>query len=292
MSTTLVSSAEGVSALVETLRTADRIALDTEGNSFHAYRDRVCLIQLSVGNSPEMFLVDPLAVDPSPLGEIFADPAHQLVVHGGDFDVRSLRRDFKFSFGRLFDTMLAAQTLRLPELGLAALLRTELGVVIGKGEQRSDWGRRPLRSEQLSYAAEDVRHLLPLALKLTEQLVSKGNLPVADAKFEKLRHLVARENPFDPTAFRKMRGARALSQPQLSVLETLWVGRDQLSRQLDRAPFKVIGEQAMIEVARRLPPNLEGLRQVPGVSDHFVRQLGAHVVAAVALASAKPDTQR
>ncbi len=132
----LVDTGEGLEKLVAELREASDIALDTEGNSFHAYRDQVCLIQLAVGlRDPRIFLLDPLAVDPRALTEIFADPKHRLVVHGGDFDVRSLRRDFGFTFGRMFDTMMAAQTLRLPELGLVALFKQELGVTIEKGEQ-------------------------------------------------------------------------------------------------------------------------------------------------------------
>jgi len=276
----LVNTEEGLEKLVAELREASDIALDTEGNSFHAHRDQVCLIQLAVGfQDPHIFLLDPLAMDSRPLAETFADPRHRLIVHGGDFDVRSLRRDFGFTFGRMFDTMMAAQTLQLPELGLVALLKQELGVTIGKGEQRSDWGRRPLRQEQLAYAAEDVRHLLPLAAKLEAQLVAAGKLPAAEAQFEKLRHLVAREKSFDAGGFRRMKGARGLGEAQLRVLEMLWLGRERLAIELNRAPFKIIGEQAMVEVARRSPTDLESLRKVPGVGDLIVRRLGQELIA-------------
>jgi ribonuclease D len=286
----LVNTPEGLRTLLAQLGGASDIALDTEGNSFHAHRDQVCLIQLAVGlEHPHIFLLDPLAVDPRPLAETFADPRHRLIVHGGDFDVRSLRRDFGFTFGRMFDTMMAAQTLQLPELGLVALLKTELGVTIGKGEQRSDWGRRPLRAEQLAYAAEDVRNLLPLASKLEAQLVAAGKLPAAEAQFEKLRHLVAREKAFDTGAFRKIKGARGLSVDQLRVLEALWLARERLAIELNRAPFKIIGEQAMVEVARRGPRDLESLRKVPGVGDLVVRRLGQEIVAAVVAAAANPE---
>ncbi len=283
----LVNTPDGLRALLAELGGALDIALDTEGNSFHAYRDQVCLIQLAVGfQDPHIFLLDPLAVDPRALAETFADPRHRLVVHGGDFDVRSLRRDFGFTFGRMFDTMMAAQTLQLPELGLVALLKTELGVTIGKGEQRSDWGRRPLRPEQLAYAGEDVRHLLPLARKLEAQLLTAGKLPAAEAQFEKLRHLVAREKSFDVTGFRKMKGARGLGHAQFRILEMLWLGRERLAIELNRAPFKIIGEQAMVEVARRSPMDLESLRKVPGVGDLIVRRLGQEIVAGVIAAVA------
>ncbi len=282
----LVDSSAGVDGLIAELGRAPDIALDTEGNSFHAHRDQVCLIQLAVaqpgvGAEPLIYLLDPLAVDPRPLAPIFADPRHRLVVHGGDFDVRSLRRDFGFDFGRMFDTMIAAQTLQRPQLGLVALLKQELGVTIGKGEQRSDWGRRPLRQEQLAYAGEDVRHLLPLAAKLEAQLGAAGKLAAAEAQFEKLRHLVAREKSFDPAGFRRIKGARGLDQAQLRVLEALWLGRERLAAELNRAPFKIIGEQGMVEVARRLPHDLESLRKVPGVGDLIVRRMGQEVLDAV-----------
>jgi len=281
----LVNDAVGLRALSAALREAPDIAVDTEGNSFHAYSDSVCLIQLAVGlEAPRIFLLDPIAVDPRPLADIFADPQHRLVVHGGDFDVRSLRRDFGFAFGRMFDTMLAAQTLKLPELGLVALLKRDLGVTIGKGEQRSDWGRRPLRPEQLAYAAEDVRYLLPLAAKLEAQLVAADKLGAAQVQFEKLRHLVARAKSFDAEGFRRIKGARGLGRAQLGVLEKLWLGRERLALELNRAPFKIIGEHVMIEVARRSPADLESLRKIPGVGDLIVRRLGPEVIAAIAVA--------
>jgi ribonuclease D len=287
----LVNTAAGLTELIAALREASDIAVDTEGNSFHAYKDSVCLVQLAVGfDEPRIFLLDPIAVDPRPLTHIFADPRHRLVVHGGDFDVRSLRRDFGFSFGRMFDTMLAAQTLKLPELGLVALLKRELGVTIGKGEQRSDWGRRPLRPEQLAYAAEDVRYLLPLAAKLEAQLVAAAKLVAAEFQFEKLRHLVAREKFFDPEGFRQIKGARGLGRLQLQTLEKLWLGRERLALELNRAPFKIIGEPAMVEVARRNPADLESLRKVPGVGDLIVRRLGQELVAGIQASNQASET--
>jgi ribonuclease D len=247
------------------------IALDTEGNSFHDYADRVCLIQIGIPGRE--IILDPLAVKPDPLAPILANPEHLLVVHGGDFDVRSLRRDFGFSFGRMFDTMLAAQTLGLRELGLAALIRARQGIELTKAQQRSDWGRRPLRPEQVSYAAADVRFLLSLQLGLELDLIATGKRALAEIQFEKLRHLVARPKQFDPEGFFKMRGARSLDEPNRRVLRALWVGREEMARSLDRPPFKVIGESVMLEVARRLPATPQELRAIPGVSDQVVRGL-------------------
>jgi ribonuclease D len=252
------------------------LAVDTEGNSFHVYFERVCLIQIG---APGLELVlDPLAVDVKPLAPLFADPARLLVFHGGDFDIRSLRRDFGFTFGRVFDTMIASQVLALPELGLAALLKARLDVTIAKGEQRSDWGRRPLREEQLRYAAADIRHLLPLWDGLDKQLQAAGKREEAEKRFQKLRQVVARVRVFDPQGWRKLRQARSLDPEGAALLGALWVGREELARALDKPPFKVVGEQAMLEVARRKPHTLEELRKVPGVSELLVRKLGGILV--------------
>ncbi len=274
----IVRDAAGLEALAVRLAREPRVALDTEANSFHAYFERVCLLQL--GFWDEQILVDPLAVDVRPLGPLFADPARLMVVHGGDYDVRILRRDFDFQLGRVFDTMLAAQILALPELGLAALLRNRLGVAIEKGEQRSDWGRRPLRPEQLQYAAADVRYLLRLEEDLSRELAAKNRAAAAEASFEKLRRLVAREKRFDESGYLKLRQARQLGERERELLRLLWIGREALARQLDRPPFKIIGEQAMVEVARRLPTSIEELRRIPGVGEIAVRGLGEQLIQA------------
>ena len=273
-----VGDAAALGALIERLAREPTIALDSEADSFHVYFEKVCLIQIGVPG--EAYLVDPLAVDVRPLAPTLADPAHLWVVHGGDFDVRSLRRDFGFQFGRLFDSMLAAQALRLPELGLAALLRSRLGVTIMKGEQRSDWGRRPLRAEQRRYAAADVHHLLRLERDLSAALDVANRRKVAELSFEKLRHLVAREKRFDEKGYLKLRGARAFGARELELLRELWVGREALARELDRPPFKVVGEQSMVEIARLLPQDREALRRIPGVSDLLVRRLGEAILRA------------
>jgi ribonuclease D len=254
------------------------VALDTEGNSFHAYFDRVCLIQ--VGIPGREVLLDSLALKIEPLAPLLADPARLLVVHGGDFDVRSLRRDFGFSFGRMFDTMLAAQTLGLKGLSLAALVRERLGIDLAKGQQRSDWGRRPLRPEQLVYAAADVRFLLRLQASLESDLVAAGKRSAAEAQFEKLRHLVARPKRFDAEGYLRLRQARSLSEPSRRVLKTLWLGREALARSLDRPPFKVIGESVMLEVARRLPADEKELRAIPGVSELVTGRLSGDIARA------------
>jgi ribonuclease D len=274
----LIADAAGLQTLISRLEREPVVALDTEGNSFHAYVERVCLIQL--GLPDRQVLVDPLNVDVRPLGPLLADRSRLWVLHGSDFDVRTLHRDFGFRLGRLFDTMVAAQTLKLPELGLAALLKRNFGVDLRKGEQRSDWGKRPLTPPQRIYAAADVRWLLPLHGRLAEALTTEGAAAKAQAQFEKLRVVVARERHFDPEGYRRLKGARGLDAKGQALLRAFWCAREEMARELNRPPFKVVSEATMVEVARTQPGDLVALRKLSGVSDLVTRRIGPLLVPA------------
>src|SRR4029453_5331053 len=111
--------------------------------------------------------VDPLAgEDMSALAPLLADPGIVKILHGADYDVTTLKRDFGFRFASLFDTMIAARFLGLPEVGLQAVARAELGVELSKESQKDDWSRRPLTPVQEAYALADVQHLIPLHTRL------------------------------------------------------------------------------------------------------------------------------
>jgi ribonuclease D len=139
-----VRTPEALVALARTLEGCRAIGLDTESDSLYHHFDKVCLLQLATDRG-EAVLVDTLAVrDLSPLAPALADPALVKVLHGADYDVSTLKRDFGFAFASLFDTMIAARLLGKSEVGLAALARDELGVVLSKDSQKDDWSRRPL----------------------------------------------------------------------------------------------------------------------------------------------------
>src|SRR6266540_2379732 len=161
-----VADAAALGALVDRLRGEPIIALDTESNSFHVYRERVCLLQVSTRTGD--FVVDPLAVDPAPLGEILCD-GRETVLHGADYDVRCLRREYGWRLPRLFDTMAAARRLGRAGLGLSALVEGQFGVRLSKTFQRADWGRRPLTREQLTYAALATHYLLAIHTVLSAE---------------------------------------------------------------------------------------------------------------------------
>ena len=215
-----------------------RVAIDIESNGFFRYPERVCLIQLAVGDS--VFLIDPLAVpDVTPLGKLIGDSAVEKVLHSGDYDIRSLDRDYGFRVRNLFDTSIAAAFVGSTSLGLAAVLQEYLGVEVGKSKrlQRSDWSIRPLNAEAREYAAQDVRHLAPLRATLGERLAALGRLDWVDEECERLAG-VRYQPPDREWSFASMKGSRVLDGRGLAVLRSLHRFREQEAVRRDRAAFQ------------------------------------------------------
>jgi ribonuclease D len=274
----LVADPGGLASLAEALAGEPAVALDTESNSFHVYRERICLLQLSTPRAD--FVVDPIAVDPRPLGPVLLD-GRELVLHGADYDVRCLKREYGWAVPRLFDTMAAARRLGRPGLGLSALVEAQFGARLSKEFQRSDWGRRPLSSEQLRYASLDTHFLLPLHDLLRRELEARGLAAEAEEEFGRIAAVEPRPRVFDPEGWRRLKAARGLDPAARAALRALWAVREERASALDRPPFKVLGEHAMVELARRRPRNPEELIQVPGMSPGLARKVGEMVLAAV-----------
>jgi ribonuclease D len=273
-----VADSAAFQALLAALRPEPVLALDTESNSFHVYRERVCLLQLSTPGAD--YIVDPFAVDVRPLGEILCD-GRETVLHGADYDVRCLRREYGWRLPHLFDTMVAARRLGRPGLGLSALVEAKFGVRLSKAHQRSDWGRRPLTREQLAYASLDTQFLLPIADEFKAELASKGLTALAEQEFQRISEVVAREKVFDAEGWRRLKGARELDPAGQRVLRALWLAREARADAEDRPPFKVLGEPTMLEIARRRPAEPGALERIPGVSAQVLRRLGDAIATAL-----------
>ncbi len=192
------------------------VALDTESNSFHVYRERVCLVQLSTRASD--YVIDPFAVDLRLIGQALA-AVPTLVLHGADYDVRCLKRAYGMRLTGLFDTMAAARRLGRPGLGLSALVERHFGARLSKDFQRSDWGRRPLSAEQVRYAALDTHFLLPLHDLLARELREGGHEEEAQREFERIAAAEPRPKIFDPEGWRHLRGARQLDSARTRAAE-------------------------------------------------------------------------
>src|SRR6059058_1936782 len=163
----LITSAVQLHELVSRIESVDRVAVDTEADSLHCYREKLCLLQISLPGRD--YIVDPLAnVDLAPLRT--ALERKEIVLHGADFDLRLLRRGLTFTAQRIFDTVIGARLLGIREFSLAALVRRYFDSELGKGSQKANWARRPLSARMLEYAMNDTHYLLPLAERFEAQL--------------------------------------------------------------------------------------------------------------------------
>jgi ribonuclease D len=232
--------------LIERIGAAKRVAVDTEADSLHNYFEKICLIQLSLGE--EHYLVDPLAgLDLSGFLEALA--VKPLILHGGDYDLRIMRTSLGFRSRReVFDTMIAAQLLGIEQIGLAALIERFLGVTIEKTGQKSDWSRRPLSEKQLSYAVNDTRFLEPLAQCLARELSERGRLGWHAESCRAMVESTGHDKSRDPEDAWRISGAGRLTRRQLAYLRELWHWRDEHARRANQPPFKVFGNQQILEL--------------------------------------------
>jgi ribonuclease D len=284
----LVADADSLGRLARVLAASAVVAVDTESNSLHAYRERVCLLQFSVPGAD--YLVDPLGLpDLGPLAPLFANPGQQKIFHAAEYDILCLRRDYRFEFANIFDTMSAARTLGWPQVGLAAILDTQFGVTMNKKHQRADWKRRPLTPEQLDYARLDTHYLPALRDRQIEALTAAGSLAEAMEEFDRLaRPRAEPDGPRAGAAFWRVKGARDLTPAQASVLQSLFAYREQQAERIDRPPFMVMGEATLMELARRSPRRPEELQGVAGMTPDQIRRHATAVLQAVAQGLAAP----
>ncbi len=286
----LIATPKALAALLDTLRGQPAVAVDTESNSLYAYRERICLIQLSIPAAD--FIVDPLAdLELGPLGALFADPAVQKVFHAAEQDVGGLRRDFGWSVVNLFDTMHAARILGWPRLGLASVLQDVFGVHTDKRYQRYDWGRRPLSPEALNYACLDTHYLLPLRDRQTEALRRTGRDRQAAQVFAQLAQTMPGTPAFGPAAFWRIKGVYDLEGQERAVLWELYIWRDQVACERDRPPFKVVGDAALLALARARPHTLDGLARIRGLPQHIIRRHGRAILNAIARGESGPPPE-
>ena len=278
-----------LAAFIAAVRREQRVAVDTEAASFHRYRDRIYLLQVS--SATQTALIDPLAItDLGPVGALLGDPLVEKVFHDADYDLRVLDRDYRFRAVRLFDTRIAAQLAGEPAIGLAALLEKYSGLKLDKEHQKADWSLRPLTPPMLAYAAADTYYLLSLRDALEQQLRALGRLAWAQEEFlelESLRWTGPAEG--DEEGYLRLKGAKALNPRSLAALRELHRWRESVAERDDKAPFRIIGNDALLGVARALPlapPDLSRVRELPS---SLARRHGTALLDGVARAKALPD---
>ena len=279
----IIERQDDLESLARDLLKQKVVAVDTEADSFYHYFDKTCLVQ--VGTTKGCWLIDPLALGGpaalAPLGEVFSSPDVRVLFHAAEYDIFVLKRDCGFSFANLFDTMVSAQLLGYRAVGLAALVEQHFDVKLPKDEQRSDWSRRPLTDKQLGYAASDVEFLIRLSELLERELRQKKRLDWAQEEFQALTLREWPKRTFDKLGYLRIKGARSLDPKALSVLRELFLLRDQRAREIDRPPFKVLGNRTLIEIAEAKPRSLAALSEIKGMTDLIMRRMGREVMTAV-----------
>jgi ribonuclease D len=262
------------------------VAVDLEADSMHHYREKVCLIQISIPD--ESVIIDPLALeDPSPLASVMANKGVRKIFHGADYDIRSLHRDFGIVVHNLFDTMIACQFLGEKEVGLAAVLLKRFGVELDKRFQKADWSRRPLPKEMIEYAVRDTSLLIALYGQLEAELEAKERLAWVEEESELLT--AVRANPRDQgQLFIRFKGAARMEPRTLAVLEELLRLRDNIARENDLPPFKVMGSDTIRILAEKIPHHHIDLEGIPGLTPKLIKRFGADILASCARGAAVP----
>jgi ribonuclease D len=272
--------------LVDTLSQEPLLYVDTESDSLYSYFEKVCLIQFSTTGVD--YLVDPLAVDVSVLAPIFAASSIQKVFHAAEYDLLSLKRDYGFSFANIFDTMLAARILGWPRYGLGPILEQYFGVKLDKRFQRYNWGKRPIIEEALNYARLDTHYLLSLRQIQLEELVEQRRLREAEEAFERETRVEPVPKVFDPEDFWRIKGSRELEPQQQAVLRELFMLRDRIARKIDRPPFKVINDAALLRLARVQPGDNRAMYQIKGIGENLLRHNASDILKAIERGQAAP----
>lgn len=273
----LVDTPEALAALASAVMAQPVVAVDTESNSLYAYREQVCLIQISIPGVD--YLVDPLALDNlQVLAPFFESTEIEKIFHAADYDLIVLKRDFDFDVRSIFDTMWAARILGWPNVGLADILATYFDVEVNKRYQRYDWGKRPLDPQALKYAWMDSHYLLALRDMQKAELKSLGRWNEAQEVFRYLATTV--ELPPEDTQdrhFWRIKGIQGLRGHDLRLLYQLYLWRERMAERLDRPPMKVISNRRLMQLARVQPRSRDELAAA-GLTPGQIRRYGNDIL--------------
>jgi ribonuclease D len=280
-----IDTTPALRAVLPDLRRQSRLAVDTEANSLHAYRERVCLIQFSTPQAD--YLVDPLKLhDLTELGEIFANPRIEKVFHAVEYDLIGLQRDFGFTFANLFDTMVAARTLGYKSQGLGSLLAEKFNIILDKKFQKADWGQRPLPEPLIDYARLDTHYLLMLRDALEIELHEKGRWELATEDFTRCCHVNNNHSDLRER-WERINGQQDMTPRQRTILHELWLARERIAEKLDRPLFKVIDDRLLISIAQAAPRTLEELKSAH-LTERQIDRFGRAMLEAVRAGNAAP----
>jgi ribonuclease D len=275
----VVASEQQLADLIRQIEATNRVALDTEADSLHSYREKLCLLQISVpvevilseveesrsadskiiprGPSTSLRLavskqhdlvVDPLSnLDLKPLRYVLQ--SREIVLHAADYDLRMLRRGLNFTASRIFDTVVAARLLGIREFSLGALVKRFFGIELHKHSQKANWALRPLPPRMLKYALDDVHYLLLLAAKLEKELKRVQRRDWFRQSCERAIESAASGRERTEDELWRIAGSGALDSHTGAVLRALWQWREAEAELADRPPFHILHNRELLEAA-------------------------------------------
>lgn len=285
-----VNDQKNLDRMVEDLSMQARIAVDTESNSLHAFRERVCLIQFSIPGKD--YVVDPLALDDlDPLAPLFADPKIEKIFHAAEYDLVCLKRDYDFQFSNLFDTMQAARILGYQYVGLDSILGDKFGVKVDKRHQKANWAARPLTRAQLDYARMDTHFLIPLRNMLEAELHEKTRWGFATDDFALACHVDVPREKTNGASWKRFSARKDVTPRELTILSELCMCRDSIAERLDRPPFKVIPDAILLDIAKNLPEKDVDLAGI-GLSSRQIHLWGDQILDATRRGARIPLVKR
>src|SRR5262252_2804221 len=275
----VVASEQRLADLIRQIEATDRIALDTEADSLHSYREKLCLLQISVpaevipseveesrGSDLKIIPRGPstsLRMPVSKQRDLIVDPlsnlgleslrhvleSREIVLHAADYDLRMLRRGLNFTANRIFDTVIAARLLGIREFSLGALVNRFFGVELHKHSQKANWALRPLPPRMLKYAMDDVHYLLPLAATLEGELERVQRRDWFGQSCNRAIELAAAGRERSQDELWRIAGAGALDPRSGAVLRALWQWRETEAEMSDRPPFHILQNRELLKAA-------------------------------------------
>ena len=292
MSHETINSPAQLADLCRQLAGAERIGIDTEFVSEDTFRPELCLIQ--VATADELAVIDPYrAGDLTPFWRTLAEGKHVTIAHAAREELNFALSTCGRPPANLFDTQLAAGFCsgEYPA-SYGSVVQKFLNVRPSKGEQRTDWRRRPLTEDQIDYALEDVRYLLPLHEAIQRRLTRLGRLDWLAEEMETWLKEVseARDRP----RWRRVSGIGNLSPRSLAIVRELWSWRQQQAEKRDVPPRRVLRDDLIVELAKRKSDNVEKIRAVRGMQRTLKRETMEELAACVrrGLESSLADIER
>jgi len=277
----LLTTADELRSLVEAIRKAGRLALDTEFVWERTYRPELGVVQVATDDT--IAVIDAVAVkDLSPLFPVLQDPAIPVVLHGGGQDLEILADLMGEPIRGVVDTQVEAAFLGYGlQMGLSALLERAIKVRIRKDQTYTDWVRRPLKPEQVVYAEQDVAHLLPMHDRLRADLEARGRLVWVE---EELRELEDPERwaPLpDEERYTTVKSWMRHDGRELAVLRSIAAWRERAARRANIRPNFICNDVVLTTIAARPVESVDELRQVRGLSSGTVDRHGKALLAAI-----------